>query len=939
MLTSAATLALNNAAQAQDRPNSVEEVVVTATRSASNVNRVAMAVSAVTQKTIEAQGIKTVDDLARTVPGMTFRKTGGDGNPVVTIRGIGGNGATVGSQTTGVYLDDSALQRRMINGLQTGNGSPFPQLFDLDRVEVLRGPQGTLYGGSSEGGTVRFITPTPSLTTYSGQARGEVSTTKNGALSREEAFAFGGPIIRDKLGFRGSVIDRRSGGWIDAKSVYNGEEFAKDINYTEARAFRGTLKWEVTPTLVVTPAVYIGREYSNAGDTVWGPSPQINYSGSTILNGIGGCNVTGKASPNAGACSLTIASSATTRQAYFFAFPTTTIAPWTQNAMPWYNFDSTGNGLYTSTTAKPTFINSPRTTKLFLPSITVDKDFGWFSVKSISTFVHDVTDGATFSGGTGGGGRNVSRYMYGTTQCRDGYNQLRTAYTATTQGCFTPPSYLPGFPQYADWYNYHNDRDAKSEELRLSSKPGGRLTWIAGGFWSLSKIHMHGLEQNNEDAVSKFYRGIGEAWGIGVTPLPFWGFDSPKPYSLATPYQDISDRNVHLREREWAVFGEATFAITEKFKVTAGGRYSDYTQNFQQEYGGAPAGSPPIGTNPLSPFGGFVVTPAQAQAASANPALPNSATNPITDPNSVVLFASDLAGCPTSVKCPMQYTTLASHEKTFAPKLGLSYQITETNLLYATYAKGFRPGGVNPPVSQLQCQADFAALNITSTPLTYDGDTVDSYEVGNKARLLGGRLQVNTSAFYIDWQKMQFNQTLSCGLAFVNNAGHAISKGAEVQANGRFGPVALGVNIGYNKAEFADAVKTATGTVVQAKGDNVGTPDWTVSLNGQYDFRVANLPGFIRADYNYTGKYQRGPGVGTSAYNPYTVQGEAFGVWNARLGLTVAKVDWSLFVQNLTDAKPFLAYTGGTNTTTDSLRNTGSSLRPRTFGFQGNYRF
>src|SRR5215469_13177772 len=196
------------AQEAAPQPKALEEVVVTATRSASNVNRVAMAVSAVTQKSLEAQGIKDVNDLSRTVPGMTFRKVGGDNNPVITIRGIGGNGATIGSQTTGVYLDDSALQRRMINGLQTGNGAPFPQLFDLDRVEVLRGPQGTLYGGSSEGGTVRFITPTPSLSRYSGQARAEASTTENGAPNYEGAVALGGPIVMDKLGFRASFIDR-----------------------------------------------------------------------------------------------------------------------------------------------------------------------------------------------------------------------------------------------------------------------------------------------------------------------------------------------------------------------------------------------------------------------------------------------------------------------------------------------------------------------------------------------------------------------------------------------------------------------------------------------------------------------------------------------------------------------------------------------------------
>src|SRR6202008_3057938 len=98
-----------------------------------------------------------------------------------------------------VSLDDIPMMKRNLNGLETGSGSPTPLLYDLDRIEVLRGPQGTLYGGSSEGGTLRFIMPTPSLTTYSGTARVGVSTMQGGGIGNEEGLALGGPIIQDKL--------------------------------------------------------------------------------------------------------------------------------------------------------------------------------------------------------------------------------------------------------------------------------------------------------------------------------------------------------------------------------------------------------------------------------------------------------------------------------------------------------------------------------------------------------------------------------------------------------------------------------------------------------------------------------------------------------------------------------------------------------------------
>src|SRR6201986_5011202 len=108
-----ATAAFAQAAPAPaSNSNQIEEVVVTATRQTSTVNKVALSVSAVTQKNLDQQGIRSVADLSTQVPGFTFRVTGGDSIPQLSLRGIGGNAiasTSGGAPTTGVYIDDIAM--------------------------------------------------------------------------------------------------------------------------------------------------------------------------------------------------------------------------------------------------------------------------------------------------------------------------------------------------------------------------------------------------------------------------------------------------------------------------------------------------------------------------------------------------------------------------------------------------------------------------------------------------------------------------------------------------------------------------------------------------------------------------------------------------------------------------------------------------------------
>lgn len=880
-----ATTALGSmiAAQAfaQETGSQLEEVVVTATRQASTVNRVPLSVSAVSQRSIEQQGVKNVEDLSRTVPGVTFRRSGGENNPNITIRGIGGNGATVGSPTTGVYLDDSALQRRNINGLITGNGSPFPQLFDLERVEILRGPQGTLYGGSSQGGTVRFITPAPSLVSYSGQGRAEGSYTENGGFNYDVGLALGGPIIQDKIGFRASIAARRQEGWIDHLSRYDGHQFAKNTNDTTQRALRAALKFAPTETFSITPAVYWSSDRSMDDETIWNPVQAVN---------VGAATVAGRTFNNSG-----------TVNGVRFQFPNTVFPAYTTNAMPWYGAYTTGNGRYLSTT-NVVQVNSPRLTQLLMPSLTLDWDLGDVQLKSITTYVYDDTKGTRFNGGGG----------------------VRTGIIPFSVTGNTAPLYLQGFPDTFSYYYYTNARHAWSEELRVSTNPDRPLSVVAGVFISDSSIHMHGGEHADEDQVSNFFRGAPEAWFLGAYPLPSLRNGS----SLLR--NDVSDREVFLDEKELAGFGELTYKVTDQLKVIAGARVTRYKQTFNQIYGGAVAGAPTAGTSTANPAG-FTGAP-----------LFNQTGIVVTNPQLTTPFPMDVNGCPSSVNCPLQYTTLKAKESPFTPKLGLSYQINDNDLVYATVSKGFRAGGVNPPVPPLQCAADLAALGVTKTPETFKSDTVTSYEAGSKLRMLDRRLQVNTSVFYINWTDVQFNLPLrGCGFAYIANAAKAVSKGFDMQANGRFGPWTVGAAVSLTDAAYTRDVLTppnAAGqrAVLAKKGDNLGVPDWQVNLALQYDFQLVGRNSYVRGDYTYTGKYDRTTGQGTSSYDALIHDGNSTEQWNLRGGVALTdKVDLAVFVLNATNSQDVMNKGHGTN----SALTTFTTFRPRTVGVQASFRY
>jgi len=187
----------------------LEEVVVTGTRGQESLGRVPIDMAVWTEEAMEASHIKEIAEIAALTPGVNFgfSPITGDLYTDLVIRGVTGrHGVAVG-----VYLDDSPIPPNRAATYLTS----FPLAFDLDRVEILRGPQTVLLGDHALSGAVRFIPNQPSLTTPTSLFRAEWGTTQYGGPSYEAGAAVGGPIVTEELGFRISAWFREDGGYVD----------------------------------------------------------------------------------------------------------------------------------------------------------------------------------------------------------------------------------------------------------------------------------------------------------------------------------------------------------------------------------------------------------------------------------------------------------------------------------------------------------------------------------------------------------------------------------------------------------------------------------------------------------------------------------------------------------------------------------------------------
>jgi outer membrane receptor protein involved in Fe transport len=339
---------------------------------------------------------------------------------------------------------------------------------------------------------------------------------------------------------------------------------------------------------------------------------------------------------------------------------------------------------------------------------------------------------------------------------------------------FVTPGFSPPCNQIVT-----NDIHNFSEEVRWVSPSDQKLQTTIGAFFEhLTRFYPQSDIANGLDPI------FGKLYNIPDFSSQTF-YDTPSAGELFYGTIDIV-------ERQFALFGEATYPITPKLDLTLGARYFNFRETFDLHFTGI-AGA---------------IAPGQ----------------PLTQTG---------AETPSGVN----------------PRLVVSYKPTKSVMFYSEAARGFRYGGVNEPVPLAYCGNQLAAIGLTAAPVTFGPDHVWSYSLGEKGTFADGRARLNLTAFYIDWYDVQTLKSLTCGYYFAENAGHVTSRGVELESEMRVtDKLTLGVNGSYTDATAATAIPNLSAVV----GDRVPYfPRAIINTHGSY--KIVAGEGYVdfSADWTY----------------------------------------------------------------------------------------
>lgn len=274
-------------AEAATAPEQLATVVVTATKRASTAQTTPVSLTAVTSDEIASRGITDFDTLAQSVPGLSMRSSGGAGQTEFEMRGLNSQGGN--SSVVGFYLDEIPLSSPTFSNL--GKTVIDPDLYDLDRVEVLRGPQGTLYGSSSMGGTVRLIPNSPQLNTYAASGEEVFSNTFSGGSINNRVNGMLNLPLGQTAALRIVASSSHDSGWLQRMVIADGavttdlgvypnnsrpsnfytaplQEDLTGVNTATVDSMRAQLLWQPTDSLTIEPTAMYQLSQQGAPDVV-----------------------------------------------------------------------------------------------------------------------------------------------------------------------------------------------------------------------------------------------------------------------------------------------------------------------------------------------------------------------------------------------------------------------------------------------------------------------------------------------------------------------------------------------------------------------------------------------------------------------------------------------------------------------------------------------
>ncbi|HVN45148.1 MAG TPA: TonB-dependent receptor [Steroidobacteraceae bacterium] len=805
----------------------LQEVVVTATRREEELSKVPISVTALTQDAIDSRGIKDFRDMVRFTPGVTIDDSGTN---AISIRGISSSG---GAGTTGIYIDDTPIQMRSVG---FNPDDTLPKTFDLQRVEVLRGPQGTLFGAGAEGGAVRYIMTPASLTAADDYIRSELSYTEHGQPNGEFGVAVGRPLVDGVFGIRASLWYRYDGGWINRVDPGTGAIIDDNINYSHSYLARLAATWQPATSVTIAPSFLYQKQDRHDEPTYW----------------------------------------------------------------PAYSNPDQGQ----FNTATPERIGGPD--DYYLGALKVQWDLGKSQVIGNASYyyrrqltayqgtVYDLSYWNTIPSGLGG--PNDSFPQSPKCSAPDDATSCSWFPLIDSSGIHLPAA-LRGTQTPNAMTNHQKSYTA---ELRWqSADTSSRWTWTAGVFWQEAKEgSIEELKSTNIDQVFNYLYGLSPADYYspdGVTPANFYSCPTNAAYPVI-PACDIYYNNNTTIDKQFAGYGEVSYAFTDWMRLTVGERIAHTTFEL---------------THYADGYENYGPQPTQASQSET--------------PNT--------------------------------PKAVLSFQVDPRNLYYLSYAKGFRVGGGNAPLPQY-CDADLAAAGYPNgAPLTYQSDYTQNYEIGAKNGVADW-LRVATSVYYIKWHNIQQNLYVAgyCGLQFTDNLGTAVAKGFDLQAQMLFGPVAIDLATAYTSARYtknspSDCTPGSSGIGIPCKavdGDAITgqeginyapgtTPPWTVSVGVQYNFHLAARDTFVRADWQYESRNNwlanvQDPNAG-AVYNfgySYAYPSNSFA--SLRAGMSFGDVQLTAFCDNLLDSHTTTNYILGQTDGSFPPQQNVYTFRPRTFG-------